>query len=297
MAVYTNPFRSPFMPVAACLLCLAGAAGGHAETSYYALSRVTVPYAGEARSIGGYSGGCLAGGVRIAENGYGYQAMRLSRGRYWMHPELKDYVENYAANIKDKGVWPGILAGDAGRAIGGPMPSGHRSHQSGLDIDIWLTPMPEYTLSQRERETRSAVIHVNNNMDVLPSWTGAHTEAVLTAADDARVARIFINPALKRHICSDTGGEHPALRKLRPWYGHNAHMHVRLHCPEGSPDCVNQAPPPAGDGCFTDDLHWWFSDEARFPKPQKDAKKTPPKKKTLADLPQQCAALLRNARR
>ena len=89
------------------------------------------------------------------------------------------------------------------------------------------------------------------------------------AATDPRVDRIFVNPVIKRALCqgefSAAVGDRSWLHRLRPWYGHDDHFHVRLACPEGSPDCVRQAPVPAGDGCDAS-LAWWF--QPRQPQPQ-----------------------------
>ena len=45
--------------------------------------------------------------------------------------------------------WPGLLVGDISQPRGGPMLTGHASHQLGLDADIWLTPMPDRKANQR----------------------------------------------------------------------------------------------------------------------------------------------------
>src|SRR6266403_1009168 len=56
--------------------------------------------------------------------------------------------------------WPGLLVGDMSQPRGGPMITGHASHQVGLDADIWLTPMPKRELSRNEREDMSATMAV-----------------------------------------------------------------------------------------------------------------------------------------
>src|SRR5262249_51802528 len=73
------------------------------------------------------------------------------------------------------------------------------------------------------------------------------------------------------------------LRKLRPWWGHDDHFHVRLRCPTGDAECQVQEPIPPGDGCGAD-LAWWFTEEARKPQPRTSVK-TP--------LPVACDAILR----
>ncbi len=76
------------------------------------------------------------------------------------------------------------------------------------------------------------------------------------------------------------------MNKVRPWWGHDYHFHVRLHCPEGQAACENQGPPPPGDGCDKS-LNWWFSDEALHPKPSNK----PARPLTMAQLPAACRSL------
>jgi hypothetical protein len=109
-----------------------------------------------ARSIGSYVRGCLAGGKMLPVNGPAWQAMRLSRNRNWGHPLLVSYVEKLATDAQKLDNWPGLLVGDLAQPMGGPMVSGHASHQIGLDADIWLKPMPPKTLTNDERENISA---------------------------------------------------------------------------------------------------------------------------------------------
>ena len=89
--------------------------------------------------LGGYAAGCLAGAERLAESGPGWQAMRLSRNRNWGHPQMIAFIEKLSRAAQAAG-WPGLYVGDISHPRGGPMVSSHRSHQIGLDADIWLRP-------------------------------------------------------------------------------------------------------------------------------------------------------------
>jgi penicillin-insensitive murein endopeptidase len=117
---------------------------------------VHTPTTGPAIPVGGYAKGCLAGAVQLPADGPTWQAMRLSRDRRWGTPELVTYIEDLSRSAQQDG-WRGLLVGDMGGARGGPMPSGHASHQIGLDVDIWLKPMPAQTLSAKQRESISAI--------------------------------------------------------------------------------------------------------------------------------------------
>ena len=117
-----------------------------------------------ARAIGKYSRGCLAGGMALPVNGPTWQVMRLSRNRNWAHPEMIKVLERIAARVPKIG-WPGLLIGDMTQPRGGPMLTGHASHQIGLDADVWLTPMPDHELTHMEREEKMATNVVNDTWD------------------------------------------------------------------------------------------------------------------------------------
>ena len=242
----------------------------------------------EPEPIGFYSRGCLAGAQALASDGPQWQAMRPSRNRNWGHPELIRFLERFAPAAAQASGWPGILVGDMAQPRGGPMLTGHASHQLGLDADIWLRPMPPQRLSRAEREEESSLTVVRaDRLDTDPAtWTPGHQAVLRSAAMDPQVQRIFVNAAIKRTLCRSAKGE-SWLRKIRPEHGHDYHFHVRLLCPPGADMCSPQDPTPEGDGCDAT-LEWWFTDEALLPKPPA----APPPPLTLAKLPPQCRRVL-----
>ena len=242
----------------------------------------------EPEPFGFYSKGCLAGAQALSPDGPQWQAMRPSRKRNWGHPELIRFVERFAPAAAQASGWPGILVGDMAQPRGGPMLTGHASHQLGLDVDIWLKPMPVHRMTRAEREEVSSITVVRpDRLDVEPTaWTPGHQAVLRKAAMDAQVQRIFVNAAIKRALCRSSKGE-PWLRKIRPEHGHDYHFHVRLFCPPGAAKCTVQDPTPEGDGC-DDSLDWWFTEEALHPKPSG----LPPKPLTLEKLPAECRRVL-----
>jgi penicillin-insensitive murein endopeptidase len=175
------------------------------------------------------------------------------------------------------------------------MPTGHASHQIGLDADIWLTPMPNYTLSPDEREKKSAVsLLMTGRLSVDPrKWSPLYARLLKRAVSYPEVARVFISPAIKKELCETAGTDRAWLRKLRPWWGHDDHFHVRLVCPPGTAGCDGQDPPPVGDGCGAELETWFKPPPPPPPKPPKPVKpKPPPPPLTLADLPKACASVL-----
>jgi penicillin-insensitive murein DD-endopeptidase len=245
----------------------------------------------EARVIGFYSKGCLAGAKALPINGKTWQVMRLSRNRNWGHPNLVQFLERLADNGAKIG-WRGLLVGDLSQARGGPMLTGHSSHQIGLDADIWLTPMPDRELTRREREEMSATMMVAaDRKDVDPeAWTPTHTQVIKAAAKDPIVERIFVNAAIKKAVCREAGNDRSWLHKVRPYYGHDYHFHVRIKCPTDSPDCRPQDLVPEGEVCGKD-LDHWFTDAILHPKPSAIPSKPKPPL-TMADLPPACRQVL-----
>jgi penicillin-insensitive murein DD-endopeptidase len=246
------------------------------------------PTPGPSQAIGGYANGCLAGAVSLPINGADWQVMRLSRNRNWGHPVLVHFIERYAQRAKAVG-WPGLLIGDMAQPRGGPMINGHSSHQIGLDVDIWLTPMPNHELSREERETMVATNLVAADGKGIDArvWTPAIETMIRAAATDPEVERIFVNAAIKQKLCEDAGSDRAWLHKVRAWYKHNDHEHIRLRCPAGNPDCKNQPPVPEEEGCGKQ-LDYWFTERVLHPPPP-----TPGKELTLSQLPGACRQVLK----
>ena len=244
----------------------------------------------KAEPYGSYAKGCLAGGVQLAETGPTWQAMRLSRNRNWGHPEVIDFIEKLSAKAARQPGWNGLYIGDISQPRGGPMLSGHRSHQIGLDVDIWMLPGRQMNLTRKGRENISSIsMQRSKGAFVNDLWTRAHHEIIKAAAQDRRTARIFVFPGAKVQMCKDETGNRAWLRKVRPWFGHHYHFHVRLSCPRGARGCVDQAAAPPGDGCA--DAQEWVNNTLTPPPPDPNAPPPKPRRElTMADLPEQCAA-------
>jgi penicillin-insensitive murein endopeptidase len=244
------------------------------------------------QTFGFYSKGCFSGGVAIATDGPTWQAMRLSRNRRWGHPTMIKLVERLSREAAADG-WPGLLIGDISQPRGGPMLSGHASHQVGLDADIWLTPMPSRALSASERENMSATSMIKKGGLTVDErlWTSAHLKLLRRAASYGQVERMFVHPGIKKKLCETATGDRSWLKKIRPFWGHDYHFHIRIKCQAGSSGCKGQEPPPSDEGCGKS-LAWWFTDEPWRPAtgPQK------PKARdimTMASLPKECRAVLK----
>lgn len=272
------------------LLALLALVAVEAAAAPPAWHRFDAPTADPPEAIGSYARGCLLGGVAIAERGPGFETIRRHRRRFYAHPALAAWLSSYGAGLAAAGVAP-VLVGDASQPRGGRMRSGHRSHQLGLDVDIWFTrpatrgaDLAFASLVDERRERIDAGV-----------YTAEHVELLRRAAVDPAVARVFVGWVIKGALCASVEGDRTWLRKIRPWWGHTRHFHVRLRCPPGSPECVDQDAPPPGDGCG-DEV--WFS-RAAVAARKREAKlaagkgaKPPPRKKR-PPMPARCRALLR----
>jgi penicillin-insensitive murein DD-endopeptidase len=243
-------------------------------------SRFTTPYPGPARVIGSTSAGCLAGAASLAPDGPGFQVMRITRRRFYGHPTLINYIQNYGkALVRNKA--PLVLVGDLSQAHGGPMLNGHQSHQTGLDVDLWFSNPTQHRLTLDEREQMSA----ESVTEHFPQkFTHSQLQYLETAAAFPEVDRIFVNPTIKRYLCEQTRKKPMTwLQKIRPWWGHSDHFHVRLKCPADSPECLPNAELASGDGCDAT-LEWWFTPEAATSPPTE-------KGRTYPVLPPSCQKL------
>ncbi|MCB9554987.1 MAG: penicillin-insensitive murein endopeptidase [Deltaproteobacteria bacterium] len=247
------------------------------------------PAPGKAESIGSYGNGCLRGGKALPLKGLGYQVARPWRRRHFAHPQLIAVIERLGKKLA-AGAEGLLLVADLGQPRGGPAPSGHASHQSGLDADIWFWTPQKATShltnsALRKLQPRPVVAHGRPT----PAWSARVGKLLRWAASDQRVARIFVNPHIKRQLCQSVSGERGWLGKLRVWWGHDAHFHIRLSCPVGSPDCKDQEKLPAGDGC--DQVAHWLS-AASAKARQSTLSRYRQRLEGWPELPTRCAGLL-----
>lgn len=249
---------------------------------------IKTPKPGEPHAIGAYQAGCIVGAHSLPITGKGYQVMKLSRLRYFGHPELVNFIEKLAERTNAQKM-PDLLIGDLGRPRGGPMISGHASHQVGLDVDIWFLTSSK-KLTNAQRESTKAPSYVFDNKKLKSNWKAAQTLMVQEAAQFDDVERIFVNPAIKKMFC-EKFPDAPWLYKLRAWWGHADHFHVRMRCPPNSDQCHKQDPLDPKETQCGKDLAWWFSDEAReeWKKKQKEISE-----REFPDLPAVCDSMPQN---
>jgi penicillin-insensitive murein endopeptidase len=277
----------------------AGAANTPAGPVTNPWSEVRQPSEHEAEIRGGYAGGCLHGAQSVLNDQGDFHLMRVARHRYYAHPHMRAFIKALSRRIKADKLGT-LLVGDIGQPRGGPVLKGHASHQVGLDADIWFwldSPASIRRLSSQERKNLSAVSMLNGTRNGInhQRFGTRQIAALKLAAEDPKVQRIFVNPYIKKELCKITK-KASWLEKIRPWWGHHYHFHVRLACPTGQPQCRGQAPVPKGPGCGKN-LAWWFTKEAADTlreSIEKNRKKTDRQRldEKLAKLPGNCSEVL-----
>ena len=287
----------------ALMLLVQPVAGETTAAKLFSAKRTPAP--GVSMPVGTYARGCAQGNVQLPETGPTWQVMRLSRGRTWGNPVLVSYLEDISARAAQLG-WRGLYIGDMGNPRGGPMASGHASHQIGLDADLWFLKPPRLDLSAAQREKISSIsIRTDDQLRVNENWDPSYAAVLKAAASDPRVDRIFVAAAIKIEMCrTATAADANWLQHIRPEANHQDHFHVRLKCPPGASYCQTQKPTVSdlskgGSGC-DDTLMYWVSDAYLHPKPVKPTNPpTPPKprKRTareylMSDLPAECSGVL-----
>jgi penicillin-insensitive murein endopeptidase len=177
------------------------------------------------------------------------------------------------------------------------MLTGHSSHQIGLDVDIWLTPMPDRILTPQERENMTAVSMLKDPLTVDPDkWTAFHTKLIKRAASYPEVDRIFVHPAIKKVLCEQAGNDRSWLAKVRPWWNHYYHFHVRVTCPPGAEGCESQKPLGGDDGCGQELTNWFAMLKrtaiAEAGQPPQETGRPRKSSLTMASLPRECGTVL-----
>ena len=217
-----------------------------------------MPQVASADAVGGYAAGCQFNSQALPGTGSGFHVIRASRERFYGQPVLIDYLQTLGKKVQQAQLSP-MLVADIAKSRGGPFDYGHRSHQTGLDADIWLRTPPK-PVSSSQLEQVPEIDMVNHRLYILNEhFQDQQRQLIALAAQDSRVSRIFVHPLIKQAMCHAYGNA-PWLQRLRPWYGHSGHFHVRLQCPKGNLDCIPQAPVPAGTGCDRE-LQSWLKDK------------------------------------
>jgi penicillin-insensitive murein endopeptidase len=252
-------------------------------------TQVKTPTHEPAESIGTASAGCLKGGMPLSQDGKAYVLMRPVRGRFFGHARLVDLIQTVGHQNYKVSRYP-LLIGDLSLPRGGPTLSAHSSHQTGLDVDIWYqqAKWSKRYASPRMRESLSALGMVDHKKTKVNRNFGKNQISLLRQfAEKENVDRILVHYAIKKELCDRLPNE-SWIHKIRPWFGHDHHFHVRIKCSDQDKGCKNGDPIPPGNGCDST-LAWWWSDEARAAGTKNTDRQENP---VMPTLPDACSTVL-----
>ena len=152
--------------------------------------------------------------------------------------------------------------------------------------------MPDHVLSKEEREDISASNLVAADWKRLnpQTWTPQHVAFIKAAAEQPEVERVLVNAAIKKELCRvEDKKQHAWMAKVRPWYGHHDHIHVRLRCPADSPNCRHSSRYPAATGAAP---RSWTSGSPTRSCIRRESRGRRRRQTMLADLPPACKDVL-----
>jgi penicillin-insensitive murein endopeptidase len=100
-----------------------------------------------------------------------YQVMRTDQRRYFGHPDLVLFIQRLGNQVHNLGLGT-MLIGDMGMPAGGRFNGGHASHQTGLDVDIFLQLPKARWSSAQLLKPQALDLVASDGKRVVPSlWT------------------------------------------------------------------------------------------------------------------------------
>ena len=232
----------------------------------------TAPTRGDdAAVIGSYAKGASPAAIALPIDGPAWQAMRLSRNRVW-GPSGIGGLHRAAGHRRARRRLAGPSRRRHGTAAG--RPDAHRPRLAPDRARRRPLADPDAGPAAQRRGTgndfgrlHAPARRTNRGRDTVHRCPHRLDQARVTRSAGRADLR---PPGIKQALCARATGDRAWLNKVRPWWGHDAHFHVRLACPPGERLCRDQEAPPPGDGCG-DDLAWWLTDEPWKPKPPRTA--------------------------
>lgn len=219
----------------------------------------------ESRSVGFVGRGTLLGGVRLRESATVRHVPRFAaEDRFWGTAGLVGLLERTAARVAARAPGSPMNVGELSQRGGGDV-VGHRSHESGRDVDVGFylvdandgTPVSPARFVRIGRTLRGGIEGRPVRFDSPRNW--ALVESLVTD-EETPVMMIFVAPHIRMHLLRyaqregvpaeiiDRAGR--VLIRPEGVARHDDHFHVRVYCA-----------PRDGDGCRDRGPYWqWIPD-------------------------------------
>jgi penicillin-insensitive murein DD-endopeptidase len=211
----------------------------------------------DTRSVGWAWQGSLRKGVKLVESDYVRHVPEYAKeGRFYGTWELVQLLERAAWRVWLRVPGAPLSVGELSAQAGGRI-AGHRSHQSGRDVDIAFymldgqgRPFLPYAFAAFDGHGQGMGPNKGLKFDDARNW---ELVAKLVADGDARVQYIFVHHAIKQRLLREgrkRGAPEVVLQRaekvmVQPTHGHahRNHFHVRIYCPPANrPTCQDRAP-------------------------------------------------------
>ncbi len=112
--------------------------------------------------------------------------MRTDQRRYFGHPDLVMFIQRLSSQVSNLGMGT-VLIGDMGMPAGGRFNGGHASHQTGLDVDIFLQlPKTRWTSAQLLRPQALDLVSRDGKHVVSTLWKPEIFSLIKLAAQGQR---------------------------------------------------------------------------------------------------------------
>lgn len=220
------------------------------------------------QAIGAHHDGRLSQPAKLPRKGSGFIARPGREEKSYGTNLMIDLLTAVSAQVEQAAPSPSpFLISNISKATGGRLcnsrgkgkVSCHKSHQTGLDVDVafpFKSGAPDL-VSVCDSSGSKCKNPITDNFDAQRFWLFAKQA---TCADKNPVIVIFVDTAIKKHICDwvrsqgedvDNPGScaHKTLKAMKYSPGHHNHFHMRLKCP-GNRDCRNATVSLArGTGC------------------------------------------------
>jgi len=208
------------------------------------------------RSVGLPWRGRLQRGVRLRESSeIRFVTEYVPRGHQWATWQLVQLLERAAERVERRLPGARLAIGEMSSQHGGHI-DGHRSHQSGRDVDVgfYMTdargnPYDAYAFAEFGADGHGRGANRMLRFDDARNW---ELVGKLVADGDARVQHIFVSNALERRLLREGRRRRaPAsvlarAARVMSQPGHHAHanhFHVRVYCnPHERPRCEDRGP-------------------------------------------------------
>ena len=207
------------------------------------------------KSMGSPTEGHLLGGARLDDTPYLHVLPHDVPGDVrWGLTPLVLMIDHGARTVQKK--YPGAVleVGHLSRAGGGDV-GDHASHESGRDADIAY-----YVKNNAEKQVFSDRMVPFKGDGTAPTWPGAKFDDAKNWAlissfvqDPANVTHIFVSAPIRARLLAyaEKNGAAPAVRDraavlmMQPHGSlpHDDHFHVRIGCPSGQHECVENPQP------------------------------------------------------